>query len=172
MKYWRVTFWLAIEHGRAIVEINGVKRRQPLLLNSHLKQTWTHVVMCMCVTMYSTHGWSLKTTIAFPPPSPLFCSCYSNSIPDWFCFCLVALLQLYTDLEVHKHQRRADAQECQHLLLMNLFPTYVVDYPIIMAWLILWIERKGANVVVFSKKLPSCKCPKPIMIGHLADFIR
>ena len=64
MKHWRVTFWLAIEHGRAIVEINGVKRRQPLLLNSHLKQTWTHVVMrYVCVTMYSTHGWSLKPSI-------------------------------------------------------------------------------------------------------------
>ena len=69
MKHWRVTFWLAIEHGRAIVEINGVKRRQPLLLNSHLKQTWTHVVMrYVCVTMYSTHGWSLKPSIV--PTTP------------------------------------------------------------------------------------------------------
>ena len=127
-----------------------------------------HMSLCVCVCYYVLNSWLIiKTFHRSHHPS-----CYSNSIPDWFCFCLVALLQRYTDLEVHKHQRRADAQECQHLLLMNLFPTYVVDYPIIMAWLILRIERKGANVVVFSKNLPSCKCPKPIMIGHLADFTR
>ena len=57
----RVTFWLAIEHGRAIVEINGVKRRQPLLLNSHLKQTRTHVVM-RYVCYYVLNSWLIIKT--------------------------------------------------------------------------------------------------------------
>ena len=124
--------------------------------------------MCVCVTMYSTHGWSLKPSIVPTTPHVIPTLFQIDFAFAWLHYSS----QLHTDLDVHKHQRRADAQECQHLLLMNLFPTYVVDYPIIMAWLILWIERKGANVVVFSKNLPSCKCPKPIMIGHLADFTR
>ena len=66
----RVTFWLAIEHGRAIVEINGVKRRQPLLLNSHLKQTRTHVVM-RYVCYYVLNSWLIiKTYIVPTTPVP------------------------------------------------------------------------------------------------------